>query len=212
MLHENQINANYATWVDRLQKYGCYSQQLLDDLGGKIAHAPYSMENTSGAAYNGALLDVVINHLCVIAFHLNEWGMTNTANKQIVHPYLKVNTYMLLRVLLLQHISKAELYVAQQEAWKVKKGMLYQFNNDITTTLRTGERSLYLCQKYGIALTEDEFDAIRIIDKLDELSTNAYISPLAQMVKTVNQFTALEMRRLYETANAQKNKQQTIEK
>lgn len=212
MLHENQINANYAIWVEKLHKYNCFSQQLLDDLGSQIAHAPFAMETPSGAAYNGALLDVVLNHLCIIAFHLNEWGMTASSTQQIVHPYLKVNTNMLLRVLLLQHISKAELFVSQQESWKLKKGMLYQFNNDITTTLRTGERSLFLCQKYGITLTEDEFDAMRIIDKLDELSANAYISPLAQMVKTVNQFAALEMRRLYETANVQKNKQQTIEK
>lgn len=197
-LTEFQINTNYTRWQQRLEKYNCSSPQLVADLGELIKNAPWARDAESGGAYDGALLDVVMNHLCLLGHKFNTVALTDPKTQSNAHPYIQVSPDMLMRVLLLQHIAKAELYITQREAWKAKKGMLFEFNPDIETTLKVGERSLFLCQKYGIKLTEDEFDAIRVIDKADELSTLAYINPLAQMVKSVNQFANLEIRRRWE--------------
>ena len=212
MLKQDQIAANYARWLKRLEKYNCYSEKLIEDLGEKICNATWAMNADSGAAYQGALLDVVMNHLCDIAYSFNEVALTRLIDNTLtnVRPYIKVNTNMLIRVLLLQHISKAEIFTPTTESWKVKKGTLYEYNKDIETTLKVGERSLFLCQKYGIQLTEDEFDAMRIIDKMEEQSIATYTTPLALMVKTANQFACLEIRRQWDYLY--KQKQQTLEK
>ena len=69
----------------------------------------------------------------------------------------------------------------------------------MTTTLKCGERSIFLCQKYGIKLSEEEYEAIRIIDKDDEnKKADTYVNPLCQMVKIANQLTAIECHRQYE--------------
>lgn len=210
MINEAQMTANYARWLKRLEKYNCHSPKMIEELGEKFRTATWSMAVESGGAYAGAMLDIVLNHLCNLAYCFNEIALTDIRTKNTTHPYIKVSTDMLIRVLLLQHISKAELFVPQTEQWKAKKGMLFTYNPEIETTLKVGERSLYLCQKYGIALSEDEFDAMRVIDKMEEQSIGTYTTPLALMVRMANQFACIEIRRQWERLN--KQQPQTLEK
>ena len=111
-----------------------------------------------------------------------------------------------MRVLLLQHISKAQMFVPQRESWKLKKGILYDFNDDLNAILKLGERTLYLCQKYNIKLSEEEFEAIKCIDKTEDKS-DYMLSPLCAIVKYANVMTAIECR----TKQKSKNKKETIE-
>ena len=108
-----------------------------------------------------------------------------------------------MRVLLLQHISKAELYIPQTENWKKNKGFLYDFNGEIESQLKLGERSAFLCMKHGIKLSELEFEAMTIIDK-DEKSFNSHQTPLAILVKMINQLVAIELQRKYDYYNTEK--------
>ena len=119
------------------------------------------------------------------------------------HPFLSVNMDMLMRVLLLQHISKAELYIPQTENWKKNKGFLYDFNGEIESQLKLGERSAFLCMKHGIKLSELEFEAMTIIDK-DEKSFNSHQTPLVILVKMINQLVAIELQRKYDYYNTEK--------
>ena len=48
--------------------------------------------------------------------------------------------------------------------------------------------------KYGITLTEEEYEAMKICDK-DEEKNNSFITPLAELVKIANQLTAIEVYR-----------------
>ena len=57
-----------------------------------------------------------------------------------------------------------------------------------------------ICMKYGIELTEEEFEAIRILDKEDSV-TNQYITPLCQLVKMANQLVSIELYRKYKENN-----------
>ena len=193
MLTPEKINLNYITFCNKLKKYNCYSEQMINEIGEQLKDCSFSMNDDSGSAYQGSMIDIVLNHLCSVAYNINEvvFGPTGKFNS------MRVNPDMLMRVLLLQHIAKAEMIVKTRDIWKVKKGMLYEFNTNLKASLKLGERSLYLCQKYGIELAEEEYEAIRIIDKSEDDKIVFYINPLCSIVKMANQFVAVEMRQKY---------------
>lgn len=193
MLTPEKINLNYITFCNKLKKYNCYSEQMINEIGEQLKDCSFSMNDDSGSAYQGSMIDIVLNHLCSVAYNINEvvFGPTGKFNS------MRVNPDMLMRVLLLQHIAKAEMFVNTRDTWKVKKGMLYEFNTNLKALLKLGERSLYLCQKYGIELAEEEYEAIRIIDKSEDDKIMFYINPLCSIVKMANQFVAVEMRQKY---------------
>ena len=189
---EEKINRNYLLWTEFLKKYNCYSEDLIKDYGEAIKVASFAMNETSGGAYQGSLLDIVLSHLCVIATHINEDAFGLNAKEKIKHAFLRVDKNSLMKVLLLQHIAKAEMFVPSNEQWKINKGMFYEFNPNTQTALKLGERSIFLCQKYGIKLTEEEYDAMKICDK-EEDKNNSFTTPLAELVKIANQLTAIEI-------------------
>ena len=189
---EEKINRNYLLWIDYLKKYNCYSEDLINDYGELIKLASFAMNETSGGAYQGSLLDVVLSSLCVIASHINENAFGINDKGKIKHPFLQVDKNSLMKVLLLQHISKAEMFIPSNEQWKINKGMFYEFNPNLQTALKLGERSIYICMKYGIVLSEEEYDAMKICDK-DEEKNNSFTTPLAEIVKIANQLTAIEI-------------------
>ena len=195
MLSIEKINSNFILWIERLQKYNCYSQRLIDDMGDLIKNASFSLTENSGSAYQGSMIDVVLNNLCRLGYELNE-NCFGYQNNKIKHKHLYVNQNMLMRVLLLQHIAKAEMFVIQNNQWKAKNGYIYDFNGELKTSLKLGERSIFLCMKYGIELNEEEYEAMRIIDK-DEDKTNSFTQPLCSIVKIANQLTAIEKYREY---------------
>ena len=84
------------------------------------------------------------------------------------------------------------MFVPVTEQWKINKGILYDFNNELPSSLKLGERSIYLCMKYGIKLSEEEYEAMRILDK-DEDKTNSFMNPLCEIVKIANQLAAIEL-------------------
>ena len=190
-LTEEKINKNYLLWIEQLKKYNCYSEELIEDYGDKIKIASFSLNDISGSAYQGSLLDVVLYNLCAIANHINEkaFGMNNKGKVQ--HNHLYVNKSNLFKVLLLQHISKSEMFVPVTEQWKINKGIFYEFNPNLMTSMKLGERSLFICSIYGIQFTEEEYAAMKVLDK-DEDKTNSFITPLEQLVKISNQLTAIE--------------------
>jgi len=189
---EDKINRNYVLWIDYLKKYDCYSEDLINDYGDLIKNASFAMNESSGGAYRGSLLDIVLCKLCVIASHINDGAFGLNDNGKTKHPLLQVDKNSLMKVLLLQHISKAEMFVPSNEQWKINKGSLYEFNPDMLTSLKLGERSIFLCQKYGIKLTEEEYDAMKVCDK-EEDKNNSFVTPLAELVKVANQLTAIEL-------------------
>ena len=197
-MSEEQLNANFIKYITRLKKYNCYSQEMIDDIGDAIKRAPYSLTLESGGAYEGGMVDIVLNRLCRLAYDLNTRGFgpldISNLDSPYSHPKLMVNTEMLMRVLLLQHIGKAEMFIPQPEAWKLKKGWVYDFNEEIKSNLKLGERSLYLCQKYGIVLNDEEYEAIRIIDREMDEKHLVMSSRLCVFVRMCNLLTTIEMK------------------
>lgn len=193
MLTEEKLNANYLKFINYLQKYNCYSEDMMKELGEKIKLAPYSMERDMGGAYDGAMIDVTLNMLCKIGAQINNNAMGANGGDKIAHPLLSVNNNMLMRVLLLINIAKAEMFTPNKSEWHRKNlGRMYEFVEN-KTKLKLGARSLYLCQKYGIQLEEEEFEAFLTIDNPDDTGER-FQSPLYTMVKATKMFTLVELR------------------
>lgn len=194
MITEDKINANFLLFVKKLQAYGCYSEEMQNEIGEKIKYAPYSGTDEYGGCYNGGLIDVTLHKLCRIAYEINEkvFGKNGEPDKAFAHPMLAVNTNKLMKVLLLLNLSKAVMFTDETEQWKIKKGLMYKFN-EFDTNLKIGARTLFLCQKYGIKLEEDEYEAILANDDVEDNSIR-YRTPLYILTKTARFFTMVELK------------------
>ena len=192
-LTNEQIEINFSQWVKRLEKYGVYSEKMIEELGDKIKKAPFATGEMSGGAYEGALLDVTLNHICKNAF------VRNSSIYSVGH-ILHCNPTSLMKVLLLQHICKSEMFVEQTNAWKKKNGYPYDFNDSVDANLKCGLWSLAMCMRYGIKLTQEEIQAITIIDREDDKNA-MFITPLALASKTANQEIIVELYRANKTPN-----------
>ena len=195
MLSEERLNQNYLAFINRMEKYGCKSETLLDKLGERLKYGTYNRNEEDGGCYNGSLIDVTLNVLCKIGYQINEnvFGGENALKR---HIFLQCDSKSLMKVLLLLNIAKAEMYEPETENWKLKKGMMFRFSDSLQTSLNTGARTVYLCQKYGIKLTEEEFEALLFFDVEDEVP-DKYRSPLCMLVRAAVAFTAVELRQIY---------------
>ena len=82
-----------------------------------------------------------------------------------------------------------------KEEWKIRRGINYEFVEN-KTHMRLGQRSLYLCQKYGIRLEEEEFEAFYSMDKTEE-GNEGFNTPLYTLVKAAKNLTMVELRQEY---------------
>ena len=87
------------------------------------------------------------------------------------------------------HLSKIEMYKVNDNAWEVeKRGLNYKFNDELKGRLKFGERSILICMDAQIPLTEEEFEAIRSIDRKSEgTGSDMYESNLSLIVRQVNE-------------------------
>lgn len=182
---EEKCNANFVKFIESLEKYDCYSEDMINDIGEKIKKAPYTTSIEYGGAEEGSLVYVTLYSLCKNAFNINN-SLT---------PILQVNPQMLMRVLLLLNISKAEMFVMADD-WHIKRGMPYKFSDELKTKMKLGTRSLYLCNKYGIKLEEEEYEAF-ICNDNNDVNGVAFQTPLYTIVKAALDLTSVELRQKY---------------
>lgn len=195
---EEKLNSNFLLFINYLRKYDCYSDDMVREMGEKIKRASYSLEEQYGGCYDGSLVDVTLNVLCKIGFKINEnvFGPTGGQTGQICDTTMYVNPASLMKVLLLLNIGKSVMFIEQKEAWAKKKGRMYQFDDSLSTVMKLGARTLFICQKYGIRLNEDEYCAISSIDKDDETGSR-FQTPLYSMVNAAKNLTLVKLRQDY---------------
>lgn len=157
------------------------ADKVIKALGGpeKVAEAPFFNLDESGVAYEGAFSRSVIR-LIKIAYNIND----------TLPEHLRVDERSINKVCLLSHIAKVQLYLPNDNNWEVtNRGMVYKFNNDLKGALRVGERSLLIAMNEGVKFTEDEFEAMRIMDKdgADDNYSKYFSSPLSMVVRQANE-------------------------
>lgn len=175
MLTEERIESNFAAFVARLKTYGVDHEKLMELLPG-LKQGTYALLKDSGMAYPGALIDKSIQ-LTTIALKVNE----------IMPEKKKCEVSSIIKVCMMQHLSCAERLLENDNQWEVeKRGMLYKYKNNLNTN-GIGLSSLLTMVACGVSFTEDEAEAMTIIDKpLEDKSSKFYACVLADIVRIAN--------------------------
>jgi hypothetical protein len=187
MLSESEKKENLTTFRRYLVKLigETETQNLIETLGGEesIKNASFGMTEDSGSAYEGSLLE---NVLAIAEFGLVINNRLPESNR--------VEAKSIYKVALLQHLSKVLMYEKNTNQWEIdNRGMIYKFRT-FDTVLKGGERSLFILMQAGINdITEEEFEAIRVVDKIKEsdFSITKHVSTLACIMKQANEINSL---------------------
>lgn len=187
MLSENKINLNFANFVSRLEKYNAYTDKFKGDVefNDKLKNASAFTSEDSGGAYKGSLIEH-ITRITMIAFNINE----------TMHADVKVPADSLVRVCFLHQIAKAQYIVENLNDWEIKKGKPFTFSKSLPA-VKVAEYSVYLCNKYGIELLEDEYEAILSVDKSDDDQTKYFSNSLSQILRSAIELANTEKRLRY---------------
>ena len=182
MITETKINSNFTLFEKRLQKDFSIDIEKLNKELPELKEASFGISAEGGCAYAGSLIDKSIK-LTSLAVKLNETMLPET---------MQVDKASLVKVCMLQHISKAKSLVKNDNEWEVnKRGYIYKYNNDCTI-IKTGALSSYIAMRCGAEFTDDELEAITIIDRdSDDKQANFYASKLAMIVRIANEMLLL---------------------
>ena len=81
------------------------------NLKKKIKHASFSLTNENHTAYDGSLLQIILRILTPYAIKINE----------LLPEEIKVNQSSIIKVCLLSHISKCEMFIPNTDEWQKEK-------------------------------------------------------------------------------------------
>lgn len=186
MITEEIKESNYAKYkrylVNLIGEEGY--DNLINVLGGEdiVKNASFGMSKDSGSAYDGALIENVIK-IAQYAVKINDTLPDN----------IKCDNSSIYKVALLQHIGKILMYAKNDNDWEIKnRGMLYKFINN-NVALRCGEFSIVSIIKAGIKINEEEYEAIRIIDKQkdDDAYSRVFSTTLSTIIRQSNELVSL---------------------
>lgn len=173
MLTEQEIQERYTQFIDLLR-----SDDRFDMLMGmySVLHDELLAAPASGRVYYhncfpGGFLDhsvrVAETSLKVTTLYKAMGGVVDFTKQELIfsalhHDLGKLGT------------EDGPYYVEQDSDWHRKRGELYK-NNDTIQYFRAPERGLMMLQKYGVAVTEKEWLAIKLSDGMYDESNKSYL-------------------------------------
>ena len=166
MISEEKINSNYLLYMKQLEGAGLDTKKLVEKFGENIKKGTYATSIDYKFCYDGSLITFSLD-LLKTAIKINE----------ILPKEVQADVKSLVKVCLLIFISKAEMYRKTCEDWKIKKGILYEFS-PYEYALKTGIRSVQMCNECGIIFDAPEMEAMISIDRSPEESQVRYNSSL----------------------------------
>lgn len=173
MLNKEQIENNKKKLLETSEKYDIFTEDLLKFLGEDIFTSPASTSLDMYGAYPGGLVE----HMFVASKYAVKVN-------SILPENLQQDVSSILTCTILSQIGKTFLFKPNESEWhRNKLGKMYEFNDELVS-MRVGERSAYYCSKYGVNLSEEEYQTIVNSDKGDDdLQAKYHSTPLAQIVK-----------------------------
>ena len=179
MLTISQLENNKKKFIETNVKYNIFTKELLDFLGEDIYTSPASSSLNMIGCYPGGLLHHVIK-ACRYAIKLNE----------ILPDDMKQPVATIVKVVFLCQIGKVFMFKLNDRS--VQGAKMYDFNDDIVR-LHVGERSAYYALKYGVTLTETEYQGMLSIDKEnDDKMAKYFSSVLTQIIKNGFELATME--------------------
>ena len=182
VLSEKKFESAWKNFWNRLTNVGLNINFEESELKEQLKIASGALSEDTGIAYPGGLI-THINITLALADKLYE------TISQAPFNILNVDKNSLDKVLLLMHLSKIEMYKPNDSTWEIeKRGLNYKFNDELKGRLKFGERSILVCMDARISLTEEEFEAIRSIDRKSEgTGSDMYESTLSLLVRQLNE-------------------------
>ena len=179
-LTEEQVVANNTRYFETAEKYGFTNDMFMNFLGVDFIKAPASTATNLHNAFTGGL----VAHLLAVAKFAYKINETLPSN-------MKVDDTSLIKVCLLHQVGKAELYTPKESKWHNDRGIMYEFNEDLTS-FKVGERSAFYAMSNGIMLSEDEYQAIINHDKTDDdKQAKWHSSMLGVILKQANELAIM---------------------
>jgi hypothetical protein len=179
---KEKIQKNKSKFQTTNEKYGIFTEELLEFLGEDLFTAPATNLKSMYNAYPGGLVDHIIN-VTKYALNINNSLPDN----------LKVNKESLIKVCFLHQIGKVYLFKLCTSDWHIEnQGKMYDFNEDIVA-MHISERSAYYALTYGVSLSENEYQAILNYDKPDaDKQAKWHSCTLSTIIKQANELAIIE--------------------
>lgn len=158
-LTPEQIADNFDKFRSLLEKTGPRSEnalKMVDTLAERLAVCPASSKKSYHNAFPGGLIDHSLRVLSIAHKLSKTMGWDLPKESLIVcclfHDLGKVGD------------DVDDYYLPQDSDWhRDKLGEVYKYNKDMTY-MTTTDRTLWLCQHFGVKLSKDEYLAIKLCD------------------------------------------------
>lgn len=188
-LTTEKFNEAWATFWGNMTAIGLDKNFDEETLKEQLTTAAGALSIETGLAYPGALI-----------MHINLFtSIAERLAKMVCGTFPAITKEQLLKVCLLQHLSKIEMYAPNDNQWEIeKRGFIYKFV-DLEGCLKFGERSALNALNAGVKLTPIEFEAICSLDKDGEDAKNRkyMVDILSMIVRQANELAyAIERERL----------------
>lgn len=185
-LTDEEFNKEWVTFCGNMEKVGITKNYNLEKLESQLRCASGALSEDTGIAYPGALI-------C----HINLFTAIAQRISKMVAGTFAIDEKSLLKVCLLQHLSKIYMYQPNDNEWRVKNlGENFKFA-ELEGNLKFGERSIYCASLHGITFTPNEWEAMECMDKAKESNGMKYAECiLSTIIRQANELAyAIEKER-----------------
>ena len=187
-LSEENFNKQWVTFWGNMQTAGLSGYWNEETLRNALKTATCALSLETGLAYPGALIS-----------HINLFtSIAERLAKMVAGTFPDISQEQILKVCLIQHLSKIEMYEPNDNQWEVeKRGLAYKFAKS-EGCLKFGERSALNAMNVGVKLSPIEYEAICCLDKDgEEAKSRKYVVDiLTTIVRQANELAyAIERER-----------------
>lgn len=194
-LSPEEIAANFDKFRSLCEKLGDRAEpavKMVDSLGEKLALCPASSRKDYHHAIPGGLVDhslrVLSNAMKISKTFSWEFPRDSLIISCLFHDLGKVG-------LAEDDGTVSDFYVPQDSDWhREKLGEMYKHNKDMQY-MTTPQRSVHMCQSFGLKLKNDEYLSILLNDGFVVDENKAYclkISPLVFTVMTADYVSTMQ--------------------
>lgn len=182
---EDDIQANYNKLIEYLEADPRWAQlkPLYDVLQDELLIAPASGKVHFHNAFPGGYLDHILRvtdtALKIAGLYKGLEGEINFTRQELIFAAIHHDLGKL------GNPDEGPYYVEQDSDWHRKRGELYKQNENIQY-MKAPERGLFLLQKYGVQITQNEWLAIKLSDGIYDDGAKSYLINYAPYAMKTN--------------------------
>lgn len=170
---EEKIEQDYNKFMEYINADPRADQlkPMYEHLHEQLITAPASGKTYFHNAFPGGYLDHILRvtetALKVASLYKTIEGDINFTKQELIFAALHHDLGKL------GHPDEGPYYIDQESDWNRKRGELYTQNNNIQY-FKAPERGLFLLQKYGVQITQNEWLAIKLSDGIYDEGNRSY--------------------------------------